>query len=100
MNLLKSAKRNGITDWRTENGKFSGVLVDPVVLRERGKDDVMELPAAALLAVPKDREGERPSINKYSPIIARGPTSEELGPLISAWTEAHRGDSLWKLRRQ
>lgn len=97
MDVLKSAKRAGITHWKTADGKFSGFLIDPVKLTEKGKEST-ELPAAALLAVPKHSQNEVPSINKYSPVIAQADSTDDLGPLISAWADRNAGKSLWSLR--
>lgn len=97
MDVLKSEKRAGITHWKTADGKFSGFLIDPVVLTEKGQEST-QLPAAALLAVPKYARTETPSINKYSPVIAQAGTTEELGPLISAWADRNARKTLWDLR--
>lgn len=98
MNLLKSEKRRGITDWRTGNGQFSGILVDAISMTETESKERIQLKAGALLAVPKDRQGERPSINKHSPLIAQADTSEELGPLISAWADKNAHKKPWDFR--
>lgn len=98
MDILKSDKRNGTTAWKTKDGRFTGILIDPVVMVEHQKKERIELQAAALLAVPKYEKGEPPSINKYSPVIATAETTEELGPLLSAWAAANAGKTAWDLR--
>lgn len=100
MEILKTHDpKSGLTFWKTDDGQFSGVIIAPATLREHGGErPVYELPAGALLAVPKDRPSEEPSINKHSPLIAQAPSVEELAPLIAGWVLQHDGEGVWNLR--
>src|SRR5262245_61592578 len=90
-------KPSGLWAWRTPDRMFSGCVLTGGTLEEGG-EVVMELPPAALLAVPKNRR-DFPSINKYSPVIVQAPSIEEVFKRLEAWTDEHRGVPLWDLRR-
>jgi hypothetical protein len=72
--------------------------VEPFTLEE-GEGYHEDFPAGALLSVPKHSPGERPSINKYSPVIVKAPTAQDLIPLLERWVDENSGKSLWSLRR-
>lgn len=52
----------------------------------------------ALLAVPKHDPNDTPSINKYSPTVAKGETLEELKLGIASWADANQHKTAWELR--
>lgn len=99
MEILVGDPQNGLFPWKTADGKFDGYLLPAVTLTPSDGSENWELPAGALLAVPKYQANEAPSINKYSPVIAQAPTVEELKPKIEAWVKKNEGKSLWSLRR-
>jgi len=99
MEILVSDPRGGTFLWKTADGKFQGVLIESFKLVDKDGGVEIEMPAAALLAVPKHYPHERPSHNKYSPVIAQAPTVEELKPKMEEWLKANAGKSLWSLRR-
>lgn len=98
MEILVGEPQNGLYPWRTSDGKFMGVLMAGVTLVPDDGGEAWELPAGALLAVPKHQPNERPSINKYSRVVAQAPTVEELRPKLEAWAKANQDKSLWSLR--
>lgn len=99
MAILVGEPQNEIYPWKTSDGKFAGYLIPAVTLTEKGVG-VFDLPAGALLAVPKYSSDEEPSINKYSPVIAQAPTVQELKPELEAWVKKNEGKTLWSLRRR
>lgn len=98
MEILVGEKRNNLYPWKTADGKFAGYIVEGFkMMPSDGKGEV-EVPAGALLAVPKYNQNDRPSINKYSPVIATGWTIEELKPKLDEWLKENKDKSLWSLR--
>lgn len=101
MEIHKSEKKNGVADWRTADGRFRGVLIEPQKLYTRDKGTkTIELPAGALLAVPKYHPGEAVSINKYSPLVVQASSIEGLAPLLAAWADQNYDKTPWELRIQ
>lgn len=86
--------------WRAEGANFFGPIIEPFFMEETGRPETrVEMPAGALLAVPKYRQSDHPSINKYSPLVAEAITVQDLEPLLEAWVKANAGKSLWDLRK-
>jgi hypothetical protein len=98
MEILVGDPRNGIFPWKTMDGHFTGYLISGFKMTPSDGGGDVELPAGALLAVPKNSPNERPSINKYSPVVVTAKTVEELPPLLELWTEANQAKTLWSLR--
>lgn len=100
MEILVGDPQNNLYPWTTIDFKYGGYLIPGVKLTPVGEQggEVFELPAGALLAVPRDHPNETASINKYSPVIATAPTVEALKPKIEAWLKENQGKTLWSLR--
>lgn len=98
--LTKKEEKCGLLTWRTEDGKFAGVIMEPFVLEEAGKPETREeMPAAALLAVPKHSRHEPISINDYSPLIVQAASSYLVTVELEKWADEHAGKRPWDLRR-
>lgn len=95
---VEANPRSGALWWYSDDKKFFGAIVEPFTLEE-GEGYHEDFPAGALLSVPKHSPGERPSINKYSPVIVKAPTAQDLIPLLERWVDENSGKSLWSLRR-
>jgi len=98
MEILVGDPINSTFPWQTADGKYIGVLMAGMKLTAVGDGEDLELPAGALLCVPKHSPNEPPSINKYSPLIAQAPTVEELKPKMEAWLRKNARKTLWELR--
>lgn len=90
---IEADPKSNISYWYSDDKKFYGAIVEPFNLDDK------KFPAGALLSVPKYTREERPSINKYSPLIVQSPTVEGLIPMLERWTDENAGKTLWSLRR-
>ena len=95
---IEADPRSKALYWYSDDKKFYGAIVEHFTLDD-GEGYREDFPAGALLSVPKHSPGERPSINKYSPVIAKAPTAQELVPLLERWVDENTGKKLWDLRR-
>lgn len=97
---LEVDPKNNQPYWFSDDRKFYGAIVAPFELEVHGEPETREAyPAGALLSVPKHSPGEKPSLNKYSPLIAQAPSIAELVPILEAWVDWNTGKKLWDLRR-
>lgn len=95
--LVEGDPKTGAMFWRSEDASFYGALIPPFTLSP-GEGEDMPMPAGALLSVPKYERHERPSINKYSPLIVQAPTVDEVVKGLEAWTDLHAGKAAWGFR--
>jgi hypothetical protein len=97
--LVEGDPKTGGMFWRSEDSSFYGALL-PAFTLTPAEGDEMPMPAGALLSVPKYGRYDRPSINKYSPLIVQAPTVDLVVKGLEAWTDQNSGKALWKLRTQ
>ena len=97
MILIEGDPSKGMLFWHSEDNKFSGAIVPSFTLLD-AEGKAMEMPAGALLAVPKYSRSEVPSINKYSPLIVQAPTVDEVVLMLQGWEKKNKGSALWDLR--
>lgn len=98
MKILVGEPENDLYPWKTSDGKFHGFLTSGFKLTDRDTGEEIDMPAAALLFVPKYSPNDRPSHNKYSPVIATASTVDELKPKMEAWLKENAGKTTWSLR--
>lgn len=97
---IETDPKNDQPYWFSEDRRFYGAVVAPFELEALDEPKSREaFPAGAILSVPKHSPGERPSLNKYSPLIVQAPSIAELVPLLEAWVDQNAGKKLWDLRR-
>lgn len=95
--LVEGDPKTGAIFWRTEDSQFFGALIPPFTLTpEEGEE--MPVPGGALLSVPKYERYDRPSINKYSPLIIQAPTVNAVVRGLEAWTDWNAGKPPWGFR--
>lgn len=96
---VEADPRSNALYWYSDDKKFYGPIVEPFALEDKAQGYYEEFPAGALLSVPKISPGDRPTFNKYSPVVAQAPTVQELIPLLEVWVDKNAGKRHWDLRR-
>lgn len=94
---LEPNPRAGLTLWHSEDGRFSGAITPPFMMKVPGEQDQL-MPAGATLFVPEDAPNEKPTLNRYSPVVAKASSVRGLVPLLEKWTEENAAKSHWELR--
>lgn len=95
--LVEGDPKTGAMFWRAEDASFYGALLPPFTLTPEDGDE-MPMPAGALLSVPKYGRYDKPTINKYSPLIVQAPTVDLVVKGLEAWTDQNAGKAPWEFK--
>jgi len=95
--LVEGDPSTGGLFWRSLDASFYGALQPAFTLMPQDGAE-MPMPAGAVLSVPKYERYERPSINKYSPLIVQAPTLDEVVKGLEVWTDQNAGKAPWEFR--